>query len=94
MGGIVAGRVDRCGIEVLNVHPGTTDTEFFQHALSPGKYPWRQPRGASSQAVAKKIVAAMRRGRHEAILGLPAKCLHWANKLAPRLVDRVLGRYG
>ena len=78
------------GIDLLNVHPGTTDTDFFEHAIERGKYPWSQPRGASPQAVARKFISAMRRGRHEAIFGLPAKLMHWADKLAPGIVDRVL----
>jgi short-subunit dehydrogenase len=82
------------GIDLLSAHPGTTDTDFFEHAIERGKYPWSQPRGADPQWVARQIVRAMRRGRHEAIFGLGARLMHWANTLAPRIVDRVLGRYG
>jgi short-subunit dehydrogenase len=82
------------GVSLLNVHPGSTETEFFDHALSQGKYPWRQPRGVSPSEVAKQTVAAIRHDQRELVIGLPGKLLVWANRLAPRLVDRVLARYG
>jgi len=82
------------GVDLLAAHPGTTATEFFDHALTPGQYPWKQPQGASPEKVARQIVAAIERGEHEAVLGLPAKLLRWASALAPRLVDRALARYG
>jgi short-subunit dehydrogenase len=82
------------GIDLLNAHPGTTDTDFFDHALERGAYPWAQPRGAAPEAVARQIVAAIARGKHEALFGLSARLLRWANSLAPGLVDWVLARYG
>jgi short-subunit dehydrogenase len=82
------------GIDVLLITPGSTDTEFFDHALVPGKYPWRQPRGVSPDLVARRTLAAIRRGKHEVTIGLSGRLLILANRLAPRIVDRVLSRYG
>lgn len=82
------------GIDVLQVNPGSTETEFFDHALVPGKYPWRQPRGMSPDVVARRTLTAMRRGRREVTIGLSGQCLAWAERLCPGLLDRILARYG
>ena len=82
------------GIDVLVISPGTTDTQFFDHAITRGKYPWKQPQGLSPEDVACQTVAAIRRGDHERIIGLPARLLLWANRLFPRVVDAILARYG
>jgi len=82
------------GIDVLLVTPGSTETEFFDHALEKGKYPWRQPRGVSPDYVARRTIEAIRRGRHEVVIGTSGHFLVWANRLFPRVVDWVMGRYG
>jgi short-subunit dehydrogenase len=81
-------------IDLLLVTPGSTETEFFDHTLSPGKYPWRQPRGVSADLVARRTIAAIRRGRREVVVGLSGRLLICANRLVPGILDRVLGRYG
>lgn len=82
------------GIGVLVVNPGSTETEFFDHALVPGRYPWRQPRGMPPDLVARRTVTAIRRGQHEVTIGLAGQCLACAERLVPRLLDRVMERYG
>ncbi len=82
------------GIDVLLVTPGSTDTEFFDHALERGKYPWPQPRGVSPDIVARRTLSAIRRGQHEVTIGLPGHFLIWASRLFPGVVNRVMGRFG
>ncbi|HEY1785329.1 MAG TPA: SDR family NAD(P)-dependent oxidoreductase [Pirellulales bacterium] len=82
------------GIDVLLVTPGSTETEFFDHALEQGKYPWQQPRGVSPDVVARRTVSAIRRGKHEVTIGLNSRLLIWANRLFPGVVDRIMARYG
>ncbi len=82
------------GIDVLVVNPGTTQTEFFDHVIERGKYPWRQPKGVSPDVVATKTLRAIRRGSHEVIVGAQGRMLVWANRLVPGIVDRIMARYG
>ncbi len=85
----------RLGIDVLVVNPGTTDTDMFDHLVDKqGDIPWKQKRGVPPEVVAQNTVRAISRGRHETIPSLPGKALVWLNRLAPRLVDRLMARYG
>jgi short-subunit dehydrogenase len=86
--------LDSLGIDVLMVSPGTTKTEFFKSAIDASKTPWSSRRGVAPEVVAKRTVAAIRSGRHEIIVGAPAKLLVWLNRLFPRVLDAVLARYG
>ncbi len=81
------------GIDVLLVSPSTTRTEFFQRSIDarPGDV---KRRGASPEFVARRTVAAIRRGRHEIVVGAPGKLLVWINRLCPRGLDGILARYG
>lgn len=82
------------GIELLVVSPGTTETEFFSSALDAKATPWSHRRGVSADLVARRTVAAIRSGRHEIIVGPAGRLLVWTNRLFPRLVDRMMARYG
>ncbi len=82
------------GIDLLVVSPGPTQTEFFDHAIDATTAPWPQARGVAPEVVAKRTVAAIRRGRREIIVGAPGKLLVWSNRLLPSLLDRILARYG
>jgi short-subunit dehydrogenase len=82
------------GIDVLVVSPGTTQTEFFGRAIDAAQTPWSNRRGASPEWVARRIVAAIRAGRHEIVIGLSESLLLWMNRLFPRIVDSVMARYG
>lgn len=85
----------RLGVDVLVATVGPTDTEHFETLLEEhGELPWGNPRRKPASAVAQSIVGAMERGRHEVFT-------HWGgwawvvlNRLAPRIVDRIVSRYG
>jgi short-subunit dehydrogenase len=82
------------GIDVLVVSPGTTDTEFFESVLErTGEPAWPQHTPISSAEVARRMVAAIRRGKHEIVPYFPGKLLCWLNRLSPALMDRYLARY-
>ena len=84
----------RLGIDLLVVSPGTTDTEFFDSVLErKGEHPRGGYRGTSAARVARKTIAAIRKGKHEIVPSFSGKLLCWANRLSPSLVDRVLARY-
>ena len=84
----------RHGIDVLVVSPGTTETEFFDSVLErTGEPAWPKHTPISSEEVARRIVEAIRRGKHEIIPYFPGKLLCWLNRLSPGLMDRYLARY-
>jgi short-subunit dehydrogenase len=83
----------RLGVDVLLVTPGTTQTDFFQHALEARQVPWREQRGVSPELVASRIVRAMERGRHEIVVNPRGKALLLLNRFFPSIVDRIMRRY-
>ena len=83
----------REGIDVLVVSPARTKTEFFDQAIDSRGTPWPKIRGMSSEAVARRVVRAIRRGQHQLIISLGGKSLVWVSLLLPGIVDRVLARY-
>ena len=84
----------RLGIDVLVAAAGPTDTEHFDTLLEEhGEMPWGNPRRKPADEVARSIVRAIERGRHEVFT-------HWGgwlwvllNRLAPGIVDRIMTRY-
>jgi short-subunit dehydrogenase len=82
------------GIDLLLVSPGTTRTEFFDHALASESVPWANQTGVTAEYVARRVVRAMETGRHEVIANARGTALVWLNRLFPRLLDRILARYG
>lgn len=82
------------GIDVLLVSPSTTQSEFFEQAG--GKLPKRNLGGSpmTADAVARRIVGAMRAGRHEIILSVGGKLLVWLDRLCPPLVNRIVAWLG
>ncbi len=83
------------GIGVLMVSPGTIDTEFFDHLVSrQGATPWPEQKGVPAAAVAEQMVAAIAWGRAEVFPNWRGRSLVMLNRVAPRLVDRVMNRYG
>jgi short-subunit dehydrogenase len=48
----------------------------------------------SAEAVARRAVKAIRRGRHEIILTPGGKLLVWFDRLCPPLVNRLVARFG
>lgn len=87
--------LERHGIGVLVVNPGTTDTEFFDHLIEKtGDPPWKSTKGVSASTVAEATVEAICRRKSEIIVGNRGRLLVWLNRIAPRWVDRRLRRYG
>jgi short-subunit dehydrogenase len=82
------------GIDVLVVSPARTRTEFFEQAINAPETRWPGMRGAPPEVVARRTVAAIRRGRHEIVISAGGKLLVWMNRLCPRGLDAILARYG
>jgi short-subunit dehydrogenase len=81
------------GIDVLLVSPATTETDFFDNLLErQGSASFRSPLSQSPAAVARATLRAIRSGRREVLPGTTAKLIHWANRLSPALVDRLVAR--
>ena len=82
------------GIDVLVVNPGTTETEFFDRAMyGTGKPAWPEHAPVRPEAVARQVVRAMRRGKHEIIPFFWGRVMCWLNRLSPGLMDRIMARY-
>ncbi|HEX7446201.1 MAG TPA: SDR family oxidoreductase [Pirellulales bacterium] len=82
-------------IDVLVVSPGSTESEFFDHLLEKtGEMPWPAQPKTPAAVVARQIVRAIERGSHEIVTNRRGKLLVWLNRVAPRLVDRWMERYG
>ncbi len=78
------------GIDLLVVSPARTRTEFFEQAINAPEARWPLLRGIPAETVARRIVRAMRAGRHEVVPSASGKLLLWANRLFPWAVDRAL----
>ena len=84
----------RLGIDVLVVSPGTTETEFFDRAIASNSRPaWPEHKPVPASAVARATVRAIRRGDHEIVPNFLGKVVCLLERLAPRLVDRLITRY-
>jgi len=82
------------GIDVLVVSPGTTATEFFDSVIEETSTPsWPEHAPVTADEVARQMVIAIRRGRHEIIPYRWGKVLCWLNRLSPTMVDRLMSRY-
>jgi short-subunit dehydrogenase len=90
--------LNKLGIDVLLVSPGTTDTGFFDNVLKMDvELPWRKQghsKGVTPQHVARAAAKAIERNTTEIIPSFSGTLMVLANRWAPRLVDRVLKRYG
>jgi short-subunit dehydrogenase len=84
----------RLGIDVLVVSPGTTETEFFDRVIVRTSRPgWPEHKPVPAAAVARATVRAIRRGDHEIVPNFLGKVVCLLERLAPRLVDRLITRY-
>jgi short-subunit dehydrogenase len=84
----------RLGIDVLVVSPGTTETEFFDRAITRNSRPaWPEHKPVPAAAVARATVRAIHRGDHEIVPYFWGKVLCLLDRLSPRLVDRLMTRY-
>lgn len=83
------------GIDLLVVSPGTTQTEFKEHLLEKlQEDPWPRQAAVTAEYVARRIVRAMRLGKHEIIPHPRGRLLVWLNRLSPRLADSLMERFG
>ncbi len=84
----------KLGIDVLVVSPGTTETEFFDRVIERTEDPkWPEHRPVSAAEVARQMVRAIRKGKHEIIPYRWGRVLCRLNRLSPWLVDRLMARY-
>jgi short-subunit dehydrogenase len=84
----------RQGIDVLVVSPGTTQTEFFDRMIRrTSDAPWPEHTPISAEEVARQMVRAICKGRHEIVPYRWGKVLLWLNRLSPALMDRVMARF-
>ena len=83
------------GIDVLIVAAGPTESEHFEMLIEDkGDLPWGNPRRKPAAEVAQSIVRAIEHNRHEIVTGWPGWFWLLLNRLSPRLVDRIMARYG
>jgi short-subunit dehydrogenase len=85
----------RLGIDVLVVAAGPTETEHFDVLVEDkGALPWREPRRKPAAETARVIVRAIEWNRRQIVTDWPSWWWLLLNRLVPRLVDRILNRYG
>jgi short-subunit dehydrogenase len=80
------------GIRILTVYPGYTGTALFAREKKVGgaRRPWRGY--ASAESVARAIVRAIERDRHELVLSLQGRALAALRGLVPTLVETAMAR--
>jgi short-subunit dehydrogenase len=87
------GEMARFDISVLLIVPGLTRSELGAHLLrNEGRMKIDFSQGMSPEAVAARIVRAIRKNKTESILGWDAKWMLRINRLFPWMVDRLLAR--
>ena len=83
------------GIDVLVVSPGTTESEFVASLIErKSEMAWPEQPAVPAAIVAAQTVRAMHLGLHEIIPNRRGRLLVLLNRLAPRLLDRWMQRYG
>lgn len=87
--------LEKIGIDLLLVAPGSTATEFSENVLeTQGEPPWTRSGGVTPEFVAKQIVKALTRRKRMIIPNRQGWWLLLANRLVPGIVDRVMRKYG
>jgi short-subunit dehydrogenase len=87
------GEMARFDIDVLLVLPGLTRSDYGQHLLrNEGRMHIDFSRGQPPEAVAARILQALRKNRTETAVGSDARWMLLVNRFLPRLVDRLLAR--
>jgi len=84
----------RLGIDALVVAPGPTQSEHFDRLLEDKGLPWPEPTRMPASQVADQIVRAIQRGNSFLVTGWQSRLWLWLNRLSPKLVDRLIRRYG
>ncbi|CUU01150.1 hypothetical protein JGI2_00684 [Candidatus Kryptobacter tengchongensis] len=81
------------GIHFIGVHPGTTDTKFFENAKY---YGTNRMQGRfmimSAEKVAKEILKAVLKRKREIVLTPLGKLTVWINKFFPSFVDFMMSK--
>jgi short-subunit dehydrogenase len=87
------GEMARFDIDVLLVLPGLTRSDLDRHLLrNDGRMKIDFSQGQPAEAVAARILQALRRNRTETAVGRDAFWMLLVNRFLPRLVDRMLAR--
>ncbi len=81
-------------IALLLVSPSTTKSEFFDSLIEPQVAPAVSPFAMTAEAVASRIVAAMRSRRREIVLSWGGKTLVLVDRILPWLSNWILTRFG
>ncbi|HID74998.1 MAG TPA: SDR family oxidoreductase [Planctomycetaceae bacterium] len=90
----IRAELNRTGIDVLVVSPGTTETEFFDSLIERTARPaWPDHKPLPADRVARRILRAMQRGKHESIPDGWGRFFCWLNRFSPRLVDWIMAQY-
>lgn len=87
------GELGRFDIDVLLIVPGLTGSDLGRHLLrNTGRENIDFTGGMPPDFVAGEILTALRRNRTETVLGRDARRMLRLNRLAPRLLDRLINR--
>jgi short-subunit dehydrogenase len=87
------GEFARFGVDVITVVPGLTKTELNDHLLrKDGRADLPFDKGMDPAEVARRVVAALRVGKTEVVLGSEARKILLVNKFAPRFLNRRIAR--
>jgi short-subunit dehydrogenase len=87
------GELLRYDIDVFLIVPGLTKTDLQRHMLrSEGRFKIDYDRGMPPEKVAAGVLASVRGGGFEKVLGRDAKWFLRFNRFFPRLLDRLIGR--
>ena len=87
--------LSKVGVDVLLVSPGTIETDFFDHLITKADTtPWGKQRGIPPEKVADQIIRALQRRKTEIYPNWRGRLLVLLNRFFPRLVDRIMRRYG
>lgn len=83
------------GIDVIMLSPSTTRSEFFERLIdTPANVHSTNLGSMPPEKVARAARLALQRNSRDIILSAGGKSLVWAGRFFPRIVDRVLARYG
>lgn len=87
------GEMARFDINVLLVLPGLTRSDLPRHLLRcEGRMQIDFGRGQPPEAVAARVLQALRKNRAETVVGRDAYWMLLVNRFLPRLLDRLLAR--
>ena len=86
--------LDRYGIDVLVVQPGSTDTEFFTRYIeNTGEPTWPNHSRVSPQYVARRIVRAIQQGKHQIMPFFLGHIMCFLSNNTPGFMDWVMLQY-